>query len=225
MNNDKTLQEQIESLKMQSQKDVERKVRELTIKEEIQKVTGLEFMVLIHSGKTESISIWIDNDRFGPAKFDRFEMKKYYDAICTIYKPECKNITFASSKEIENFAPVKLEFENNTSEIVFDHPQTVKFAFYFEGNITVSFKCPVNSMNRVFSNDILGVSSFELKPYNKNKMRKTLYFLDMFGKVNMYGNDYYIYCEYQEQLEEFMSVVFYGHIPEFVEGFLAETIS
>lgn len=221
----KSLNEQIEALKDQNQKDVERKIIELTIKEQLFAVTGLEFMVLIHSGKNESTSIWLTNDQYSSDKFKRFELKKYYDAICKVFKPVCKNLTFASAKEIENFAPVKIEFDNNTAEIVFYHPQTVNFSFYFEGNITVSFKMPVNSHNRVFSNDILGISSFSLKPENKNQMNKTLYYLDMFGKVRMYGNGYQHYCEYPEQLEEFMSVVFYGHIPQFAAGFLAESIS
>lgn len=219
------LNDKIQALKEQNQKDVERKIRELTIKEQLNELTGLDFMVLIHSGKNESISIWIDNDQFGrEPKFDRFKIKEYYNSICTLFTPVCKPLTFASSKEIENFAPAKIEFDNNTSEIVFYHPQTVKISFYFDGNITVSFKLLVNS--NPFSNDILGTSYFELKPYNKvQKMGKNLYYLDMFGKVRMSGNAYQHYCEYHEQLEEFMSVVFYGHIPQFAQGFINGNIS
>jgi len=206
-----TLQSKIEALQAQNQKDVERKIRELTIKEQMSELTGLDFMVLIHSGKNESTSIWVENSRYdSAAKFDRTKIKEYYDKICTVFTPVCKQLTFASSKTIENFAPAKLEFENNTSEIVFYHEQTVKFAFHFEGNITVTFKMPFINDGSVIDKNLTGVFYFDLKPGRKNPMTKKCYYLNKYGRVNMYGNNYYAYCVAPEWVKEFMNVIFYG---------------
>lgn len=228
MKQNTTLKQQLADLKKEQSKEYDKKVRELTIKDQFKRLTGLSFSVCVHNWKkSESISIWIENDRFNNENaFSRFKIKEYYEAICKEFTPQNTALTFASKEPLETFAPAKLSFDNNVSEIVFDHPPTVNIHFTFKGDITVSFKMSVNRHNKIFSNDILGENVFELTETGRTrKPKKQIYYLDMFGKCRYYGHQYVNYCESPEDLEEFMSVIFFGHTPQFVEGFVKGNIS
>ncbi len=210
MKNDKSLDVQFAELENQSKKDLERKMKELTIKDKLKKLTGLNFMVLIHSGKNESTSIWVENSKYGKT-FERNEIKKYSDSICTLFTPTNKPLTFATSKEIENFAPVKISIENSISELCYYHDQTVSLQFTFDGNINLTFKDVVFNM---FNEDIVHTNYIDLKPGRKNPMTKKAYSLqyNICGKVNMYGDNFYHYCKSAEELPQFMNIVFTGNI-------------
>lgn len=204
------LTDKIAALKIENAAKLERKVKELTIKEKLLELTGLDFMVLIHSDK--STSIWIENDQHNNnSKFDRFKIKDYYKSICQLFVPECKPLTFASSKQIENFAPVKIDFNNYFSEITFNHTQTAKIIFTFEGGVNLSFSFPSSPNYGNFSKDVLSTRYADLKPGRKDPYTKALYYIHSLGKVAMYGNNYYSYCENPEQLNDFMNVVFTGN--------------
>lgn len=202
-----TLEQKIESLKQENELKITRKIEELKIMEQLLQLTGLEFMVLIHSEK--SISAWIDNDQYnGNSKFDRTQLRSYYDAICTVFNPICKPLTFASSKQIENFAPAKIDIENNTEDIVFDHTQTAKFIFHFDNGLQVSFKMPFTlafNDNNVYS----FTKATKNLPWGRKQI-KNCYYLTVFGKVAMYGKSFYHYARNEEEAEQFMNFIFTG---------------
>jgi hypothetical protein len=205
-----TLEQQIESLKQENELKMVRKIEELKIKEQLLQLTGLDFMVLIHSEK--SISAWIENDQYnGYSKFDRTQLKSYYDAICTVFKPICKPLTFASSKQIENFAPAKIDIENHFSEITLGHTQVAKFEFNFENGLHVSFKMPFTLAFKDVNTYSFNVEA--LNPYahtRDGRKEKRCYYLTVFGKVAMYGKNYYHYARNEEEAEKFMNFIFTG---------------
>lgn len=227
----KTLQERINEkvsiLKANSEKELDKKTREINIEEIIKDLTGIEFHVLIHQwGKFENLSIWVDNDQYHPANFDRKQIGKYYQQICSFLSP-VDTVIKTSSGETKTFAPAKIYFENNTSDIVWNHEQTAKISFSFDGGtdykeITVSFKFPAKTG---FSGDILGVSMFTRKqPFGRNTQKK-MYYLDMFDKIKMYGNAFYAYCGNESERNDFMSVCFCGHTEEFADRYINGNIS
>jgi hypothetical protein len=208
MTTSKTLEQKIADLKIENEQKVQRKIKELTIKEQLLENTGLDFMVLIHS--EDSISIWIENDHYNNfSKFDRMKIKEYYDQICTLFNPIAKPVK-VSGGQYENFAPAKLQFINFFSEITFNHTQMAEIEFTFENGVKISFKFPSAPHYNNFDSDIVTFKRAELKPYNKNTMSKDCYYITGFGKVHLYGNDFYIYAKDQSEVNDLMNVIFYG---------------
>jgi hypothetical protein len=204
----KNFDQKMAELKAENEKELNRKIKELHIKEQLLQATGLDFMMCVHSEK--SISIWIENDQYNNySKFDRMKIKQYYEGLCTIFTPTNANVK-VSGGEYKNEAPVKFEFINHFSEITFNHQQRVKISFAFNDGIKVDFVLPSPPHYKTFDENLISYKYAELKPGRKNPMAKHCFYMVGFERVNMYGNDFYIYCKQPEQVETFLNVAFFG---------------
>lgn len=200
----KTLEAKIADLRADNKKEMDRKIKELELKEEFLKLTGLNFMVCVHSEK--SVSVWIENNQWDSSKFNRADIKKYYDAICTKFKPENAVLTFAAKAPLQTFAPVTISFSNLTEEIVWDLQQTVSIEFTFKNGVHVSFKMLTSS--KPFEN----IASISYSPNNRLKKAKykDVYFLSGYGRIQYTGHNHVSYCRDEDERKDFMDVVFYG---------------
>lgn len=215
LNKMKTLTEQLTDLRSEQAIKLAKKERELTLQVQMYELTGLKFNVVIHDWKaTESISIFIENSKFG-IKFDRFKIKEYYDKICTVFAPVNVPIPTAN-KSFENFAPVRIDIDNNFNETCFYHETLANVKFSFAGGIEISFKFPVIGG---FSKDVLIETFQELKPHNKTvsgRMGKKLYGISGFDRINFAASHYTTYCSegHKDEVQYLMNIAFTGEYGE-----------
>lgn len=204
------LQDKLNELRADNTAKLAIKERELEMSVKLFELTGLEFLVLIFLRKgEESTHAWIENNQFGTDKFDRTKIAEYYKQLSTLYVPALHTFT-ASSKVIQNIAPVKLTCHNNTGEGVFYHQTMGEIEFTFENDFRVSFKCPVFT---AFDRSALIQSQVCLKPHNKTeegKMCKAVYNLNGLPVIKFYGGSTVTYAATTVDTEIMMSLAMTG---------------
>lgn len=212
-NTEPTIEEQLIEMEAEHKLKLETRRRELILREELFKATGLRFMVCIHTGKKESTSIWIENSRFNLRgdEFNPFVIAKYYKGLKKVLgRPKAHVMRFASKDPIKTFAPGYFEVDNNTSEIVHSHPQTLSLCFTFHSDVTVKFKMLWHN-GYITENKCYGY--FEAKPHNKvDKMGKSYYWVSGFEYIHYYGHHMVTYCPSASDSKRFMKLLTEGDL-------------
>lgn len=197
---------ELEKLRAAEAAKLARKERELQIKCDLMAATGLEFSVLIHDWTNrETISVWIENNTYDRTpKFDRSKLEIYYDQISTLFKP-APNIFEASGRPTGNVAPVRIDVINNTGEIVFSHPTTLKIEFTFAGGINVAFKMPLRG--NIDPNHLYNAGRV-YKKYRRES--KDVFAVAGFDRIRWSGDTYTTYTTDPERVPDLMRIAFTG---------------
>ncbi len=209
MQHSNELNERLQQLEAEQQAKAEKQKRELIIWDRLKTLTGLDFMVLIHTWKdSENISVWIENNQFNQVpKFDRYKIAEYYKMLCTEFIPVAQKVEVNKVDKC-NVSPVTIAIHNNENERCFHHQLMVRVTCSFSGGYTIAFKFPLHGN---FDKNVLSGDWYRLRPENGGRMmEKQVYRVAGFDGVNWYGGDKLTYSADSDRVADLMRIAFTG---------------